>query len=150
MRTQRRNKQTLKYATLRGKETIYKLDENGDKVVDYVDTDGTVYYQTIGEKQVYNDPVELKANISMSGSGENQATEYGVDVTKYDATVIYDLHKYPITETTLIWHESDPEFEDGYVDPASADYKVLRIKDSLNFTKLILGRLAKNHSTSSI
>lgn len=143
MRTQRKNKQTMKYATLKGKEVIYKLDDNGDKIVDYVDDEGTVYYLTIGEKVVYNEPIEMTANISLS-RGEVETAEFGIDVSGYDATVVFDLGKYPIEETTIIWHESEPKFDEyGYVDPASADYKVLMVKPSLNYTKLLLGRLVK-------
>lgn len=142
MRTLRKNKQTIKYATLKGKETVYKLDANGDKIVDYVSSDGTTYYVSTGERVVYNDPVEVNVNISLS-RGEVETAEFGIDVSGYDATVIYDVGIYPITETTLIWHESEPLFVDGYVDPASADYKVLMVKPSLNYTKLLLGRLTK-------
>lgn len=142
MRTQRKNKQAMKYATLKGTENVYKLDKDGNKVVDYVGADGTVYYVTTGDMVVYNDPVEIDANISLS-RGEVQTAEFGIDVSGYDATVIFDVGKYPIDETTLIWHESEPTYKNGYVDPTSADYKVLMVKPSLNYTKLLLGRLAK-------
>ena len=142
MRLSERNKQILKYSLLDGEKTIYKYDANGNKVIDYVDSDGTPYYLESGKRLTYTDPKEIKVNIAFSG-GEVRSVEFGVDVTSYDATVIYLLKQFPITETSLIWYESEPIFKDGYVDPNSADYKVLSVKHSKNFTKLLLGKLAK-------
>lgn len=143
MRISERNKQALKYSTLNGTEIVYKLDANGNKIIDYVDSDtGQAYYVELGEQVVYNAPVDFKANIAFSG-GEAQTAEFGVDITAYDATLVYLLNEFPITETSLIWYKSEPIFIDDRVDPKSADYKVLSIKPSRRFTKVLLGRLAK-------
>lgn len=137
MRTLKKNKQKLCYALLIGTEPEYVYDENGNKKIDYVDEEGNIYYQMTGkEKPIYSGPVEIMANISMSG-GEAIEQEYGIDTSGYDAVVITELKEFPITETSLIWYENDP------ADSAKADYKVLFVKNSLNYTKLLLGRLVK-------
>ncbi len=147
MRTLRRNKQTIKYANLVGSTPIYVLNESGNRVVDYVDGEGVTYYLQTGDFQItYTDPVSASTNISFSG-GEVQTQEFGVDVSAYDATLVYLLGEFPISETSLIWYQSTPTFigtgDNRHVDPKSADYKVLSVKPSLNFTKVLLGKLVK-------
>lgn len=146
MRTMRRNKQLLYYANLIEEIDEYKLDEEGHLIVDYVE-DGITYYVMTGRKILkYSDPQECKANISFSG-GEIVTQEYGVDKSNYDASVVYDLNEYPITETSLIWFESQPTYigegANRRVDPDSADYKVVKVKPSLNYTKLLLTERVK-------
>ena len=142
MKIAERNKQALKYALLIGEVTKYELDENGEKIVDYIDDDGNVYYRELGTETVYDDPVDFKASIAFS-SDEVQSVEFGVDVSKYDATLVYLLDEFPITETSLVWYHSTPVMVGGHVDPNSADYKVLSVKPSRRYTKVILGRLVK-------
>lgn len=142
MKIAERNKQALKYALLIGEVTKYKLDENGNKIVDYVDDEGNKYYIELGTETVYDDPVDFKASIAFS-SDEVQSVEFGVDVSKYDATLVYLLNEFPIAETSLVWYHSTPVMIDGHVDPKSADYKVLSVKPSRRYTKVILGRLVK-------
>lgn len=142
MRTMRQNKQKLFYATLQGETTEYVYDVAGNKVIDFVEGGVTYYKQTGATILSYNTPVEFCANIAFSG-GETQAVEFGVDTSSYDATLVYLLNEFPITETTLIWYKTTPVINNGIVDPASADYKVLSVKPSLNFTKVLLGRLVK-------
>lgn len=144
MRTLRQNEQKLYYAQLLGTVPVYVLDENGNKVVDYVDSDGNIYYvETGSDKPLYSTPVEFSANIGFSvGTGEAQYTEFGVDISDYDATLVYSTNKFPIKETTLIWFQTEPTFDsDGNVISEKADYKVVAIKPSLNETKVLLRRL---------
>lgn len=142
MRIAERNKQPLKYATLVGEETVYEKDAQGNRIIDYIDEEGNVYYRILGTKTVYNAPVDFKASIAFS-SDEIQAVEFGVDVSNYDATLLFNLNEFPITETTYIWYKSTPEFVDGVVDINSADYKVISVKPSRRYTKVILKRLVK-------
>lgn len=146
MRTLAKNKQKMFYALLIGEQPIYELDDNGNKIIDYVDEEGNIYYRETGETElVYSDPVLFYANISMS-SGESQTQEYGVDVSNYDAVLVLDKDEIPITETSLIWFESEVGYRDNArtnVDGHSADFKVLAIKPSLNQFKAILGRITK-------
>lgn len=143
MRTLRNNKQTIRYANLIGARPVYQLDENGNKIVDFVDSEGVVYYLMTGEeKLVYTPLIKAEVNISFSGS-EVQPAEFGVDITAYDATIVYLRNEYDITETSLIWYNNTPVYKDGELDGDSADYKVLSVKPSLNYTKVLLGRMAK-------
>lgn len=144
MRTLRKNKQLMYYALLVGKETIYELDENGNKIVDYVDEEGNEYCRE-KEVLVYSEPMPFYGNISMS-SGESEPQEYGVDVSAYDAVIILDKNQIPVTETSYIWHTSEVGYKDASKtrpDVHTADYRVIAVKPSLNQLKLILGRVVK-------
>ena len=146
MRTLRQNEQKLYYAQLLGTSPVYKYDELGNKIVDYIDSDGNIYYVETGEeKPLYDTPIEFSVNIGFSvGTGEAQYTEFGVDVSDYDATIVYSTGKFPIKETTLIWYQTEPTFDnDNNVISEKADYKVVAIKPSLNETKVLLRRLLK-------
>ncbi|MBQ2381163.1 MAG: hypothetical protein II291_01185, partial [Succinivibrio sp.] len=60
------NKQNLFYSLLMGEQPIYALDDEGNKIIEYVDEDGNIYYQETGETElVYSEPVSFFANISM-------------------------------------------------------------------------------------
>lgn len=146
MRTLEKNKQKMYYALYKGVEPEYVLDENGNKIIDYTDEDGNVYYRETGNKvPTYFEPVLFHANISMSG-GEISTQEYGIDVSSYDAIVVLDKGQIPIEETSLIWYESIPTYKDAdrtIVDGNKADYRVLAIKPSLNQLKVVLGRITK-------
>lgn len=146
MRTLQQNKQKLHYALLIGEQPVYELDDEGNKIIEYVDEDGNIYYQETGETElVYSEPVSFFANISMSG-GESQTQEYGVDISNYDAVLILNKDEIPITETSIIWYKSDIGYRDSArmnVDGHSADFKVLAIKPSLNTLKVILGAITK-------
>ena len=152
MKLATRNKQALKYALLIGIEPVYALDENGNRIVDYVDDQGIAHYRVTGEKQkVYTDPIDFQANIAFSG-GETRAVEFGINDANYDASLLYTLSEFPINETSLVWYKNEPQYigngENRHVDPNSADYKVLQVKDSLNFTKVLLGKLVGNGSVA--
>lgn len=143
MRMARANKQHFKYALYDRKEPVYALDADGNKQVDYVDEQGNVFYVESGETRiVYTEPQEIFANITLN-AGDVQPTEFGIDPTSYDAMVVYLLDEYPIAETSLIWYKNEPTYdESGYIDPKSADYRVASVKPSLNYTKLLLRKLA--------
>lgn len=146
MRTLQQNKQKLFYSLLIGEQPVYALDDEGNKIIEYIDDEGNIYYQETGETELlYSEPVYFFANISMSG-GESQTQEYGVDISNYDAILILNKDEIPITETSIIWHKSDIGYRDSArtnVDGHSADFKVLAIKPSLNTLKVILGAITK-------
>lgn len=134
------------YSLFKGEQPEYVLDENGNRIVDYIDEDGNVYYRETGRKiQAYAEPVAFLGNISMS-SGEVSSQEYGIDISGYDAILILDKDEIPIDETSLIWFETEPQYKDAdktIVDGNKADYRVLAIKPSLNQFKAVLGRITK-------
>lgn len=145
MRVMTRNKQKIKYAELLGVEPVYELDENGNRKVDFVDDQGVTHYVTTGEDvYFYENPHEEDINIALSG-GEVSFDEFGVNPTDYDATLVYELNKFPITETCLVWYQTEPRYIgenlERRVDPDSADYRVVKVIPSLNQTKVLLSKL---------
>lgn len=135
MRTLNKNKQTLYYA-------------NQDKEVPitetYYDDEGNAYELDTGETElVYGEPIEFKGNIAMSG-GESEAVEFGLDLSQYEAILVVSKNTLPLTETSRIWHTSEPTKDDkGYTDEYSADYRIVKISPSLNFDKYVLKKVVK-------
>lgn len=137
MRTSNKNKQTLYYA-LQSDEKLPIYDGF------YTDEDGNQYPLDTGEKEyVYLEPVAFKGNISMSG-GESEAAEFGLNLSDYNAVLVMNKSEIPITETSLIWFENKPVYNnDGRVDEHSADYTVVKISPSLNVDKFVLKKVVK-------
>lgn len=135
------------YAELIGSEVVYARDEHGNKIVAYVDNTEippVVYYEELGTtEEHYSAPVQIEANIAQS-NGDMVEREYGLSEGSYQAILVTEKGKYPITETCLIWHETEPQVDDkGYAMPRSADYTILSINKSLNVDKYILGKVVK-------
>ena len=87
----------------------------------------------------------MQANISYQAS-ETVAQEFGVNIADYDAIIVYDRKQYPLTETSLIWFESEPMYLDEnntIINEKSADYKVVSVRNTLNESKAILKHLTK-------
>ena len=148
MRTLKRNQQKLYYAELLSSEPVYVLDENGNKIVAYIDDSvipPVTYYEERGvTKEHYSKPIPIVANIAQS-NGEMQEQEYGLSEGSYSAILVTEKGKYPITETCLIWHTTEPEVDDeGYALAESADYTILSINKSLNVDKYVLGKVVKS------
>ena len=144
MRMLNRNKQKLYYSLFIEERPKYALDENGNKIVEYVDTEGNEYYRETGEtERVYSLPVEFLGNISMSG-GEAEAMEFGLNTADYEAVLIVEKGLLPIDESSLIWFESEPVINDnGLVDYVTADYSIIKISPSLNVDKYVLKKTIK-------
>ena len=143
--TLQQNKQKMFYALQIGQVPIYETDENGN-IIYYQDSEGNKIPLETGETEIgYTDAIQFFGNISMS-SGEREALEFGIDLSDYDATLVVDKNAIPITETSLIWFESEVGYKDNLqtvIDPNTADYKVLAVKPSINTSKFILGKLPK-------
>lgn len=155
MRTLNRNKQQMYYSLLGAEKEIYVLDNDGNRMLDYVDTDGIEYYRT--EKAIlYTTPIEFYGNIATSG-GEAEAVEYGVNMADYQAKIVLPINSIPLAETSLIWHKNEPKTalmeywfvgndEKTYIevpDESSADYSVIKISPSLNFVTYVLKQIVK-------
>lgn len=142
MRTLSKNKQKLKYALFNNVIEEYETDIN-DNIV-YVEVDGEQIPVIKNKKTVYGDLVDFKANISTSGSGDVNVTEYGLDKGDYNAVILAGINQFPFDEKTLIFQTSDPLYDDdGYLRPESADYNIIAIKYSLNQVKYILKEVIK-------
>lgn len=147
MRELRRNKQTLYYALYKGSEPIYRVDEDGNRVVVYMDnsTDPpTEYYDEIGREDVYENPVKFKGNIALT-SGDSQVSDFGVNIADYEAVLLMPKNSTPITETTLIWQNNEPTVDaNGHPDISTADFRVIKKKPSLNEDRFVLAKVVQN------
>lgn len=134
MRTLNKNKQKIYYALKQDREAV----STKDKII----VDGEEVYVEEGDYTItYFVPEAFSANISFSGSETNDV-EFGLDMSAYDAIIVTDMKAIPITETSLIWFETEPPT--GENDGSTADYSVVAVKNSLNQTKAILKRRVKN------
>lgn len=140
MRSLKKNMQKLWYSTYADQITEYYKDSDGNIIYDEID--GDLIPRIKGERAGYNNPVSFYANIS-AGKGTSQEEVFGVslDYTKTISTTDMDL---PISETSLIWFETEPSYNaDGTVNEASADYSVAAIARSLNNVVYALKKRAK-------
>lgn len=135
MRTLNKNTQKMYYANQDRIVPIYEY---------YEDEEGNLIPLDTGEtKLVYGEPVEFKGNIAMSG-GEAEAQEFGLNLSDYSAILLVSKNALPITETSLIWHTTEPTKDsDGNTDEYSADYRIVKISPSLNFDKYVLKKVVK-------
>lgn len=156
MRQLRKNRQILYYASYDGQKPIYEHDdgpfltedgkylltESGEHLicskVMTTNIDGVEVAVVSAIKDVFTPAEQFKANISFN-SGETQLGEYGLDTSDYTAIISAEKGKLPFDERTLIWFQSEVEYDDdGDVRPETADYKVIAIKTSLNEERFLL------------
>ena len=143
MRSLTRNKQKMFYALQTDEEIpVYKRDEHGE-----------IVYRTVGGVRVpvetgtyelgYSDAVEFYNGIS----GELKAYElqaFGVDNSDGYAKMTYPRGKFPFQLGTLIWKKSEVKYVAFRVDPKSADYQVVAIRDEdLDEWSVLLKRILK-------
>lgn len=148
MRCLNKNKQKMYYSLLIGEFPNYALDKNGNKIVDWTDTEtGEVHYRMTGTKSKrYSEPVRFRGNIAMSG-GDVDRAEFGVDMARYEAVLVTNKGSVPLTETSILWFQTPPKTkvidDTTYADESSADYKVLKVSPSLNVDRYILDKVVK-------
>lgn len=144
MRTLNRNKVKLYYANQIEEVPIY--ERNADGTIKTMVVDGAETYVISGyDRNVYSNPVEFEGNLALSG-GEVVNVEYGVDASAYDAVLVVNKGDIDISETSLIWAETEPRYknpERTILDPYSADYRVTRVSPSLNESKYLLTKVVK-------
>lgn len=121
MRSLKKNKQKLYYATYSDEIPVYETDENGK--IKYTEVDGELIPIPIGTMAGYNEPVIFYANIS-AGKGDVQADVFGSSVD-YSRTISTCSMDCPITKLTRLWIGCEPQYnEDGSVNGDSANYEV--------------------------
>lgn len=143
MMTLNQNKQKLYYALLDNVVPIYETDDDGN-IIYYEDEEGNkIPLETGDTKITYSKPIEFYGNIAMSG-GEVETQEFGLNLADYEAILVLGKNTLPITETSLIWQNTEPRFNnDGTVDENSADYKIVKINTSKNYDKYVLSKVVK-------
>lgn len=121
MRSLKKNKQSLYYATYSEEIKIYQRDEAGN--IKYVEVDNELKPIELGTQAGYNEPVLFYANIS-AGKGSTQEAVFGSDVD-YTRTISTCDTTCPIDELSRIWIDNEVRYNaDGTVNADSADYKV--------------------------
>lgn len=120
MRSLKKNKQKLYYATYSDEVPVYETDEDGK--IKYTEVDGELSPIPIGTMAGYNEPVIFYANIS-AGKGDVQADVFGSSVD-YSRTISTCDMDCPITKLTRIWIGCEPQYKDGCVNADSANYEV--------------------------
>lgn len=136
MRTLNKNTQKMYYANQDRVVPIYEY---------YEDEDGNMIPLDTGEtKLVYGEPIEFKGNISLSNGGEVEVQEFGLDIGAYSAILVTNKNYINLSETSLVWHSTEPKKDiDGNTDEFSADYRVVKVSDSLNVSKYALQKVVK-------
>lgn len=136
------NQQKLKYSLLEGEKPVYQTDDDGNIIYDEID--GEQVPRETGETKIsYSIPKDFLGNIAFS-TGWAARKEYGISVTDYDFTLLLPKGYVDLTETSLIWQDSEPTYFDSKkteVDPASADYRVTRVAPALTTVKYILSKI---------
>lgn len=121
MRSLKKNKQKLYYATYSDEVPVYETDEDGK--IKYTEVDGELSPIPIGTMAGYNEPVIFYANIS-AGKGDVQADVFGSSVD-YSRTISTCDMDCPITKLTRLWIGCEQQYnEDGSVNGDSANYEV--------------------------
>lgn len=135
------NQQEFYFANWQEKETEYQKDENGNIL--YVEVNGT---NRPIEKEVpahFSTPIKFKASINMGG-GNAVAREFGIDESKYSATLITPKNLVNITNTSIIWYTSEPTYDaNGIVDETSCDFYVVKVSKSLLYDRYVLAKRVK-------
>lgn len=144
MRTSERDKQKMFYSLLEDTKPIYVLDSNGNKIVDYVDEDGNIFYRETGDfRATYTEPIEFWASIS-SNLNEMHCREFGVDQSSIYAQLCVAKDYVPLAFGAKIWKDSDIVWEDEEAkipNADSSDYTVKGLLDEyLNFDWFLLSR----------
>jgi len=141
MRTCRKNKQRLMYSLYESASVPEVVrDRDGNPMLD---DDGNFVYEASADA-IYGDPVSFFGNIAFR-SGEADGEPYGISVGDYDSILIMNIGEIPINETSLIFKESTPEYDDdGRLLRDSADFSVVKVQPSLNMVVYLLKRIVKN------
>lgn len=142
MRTCRKNKQRLMYSLYESASVPEVVrDRDGNPMLD---DDGNFVYEDSSADAIYGDPVPFFGNIAFR-SGEADGEPYGISVGDYDSKLIMNIGEIPINETSLIFKESTPEYDDdGRLLRDSADFSVVKVQPSLNMVVYLLKRIVKN------
>lgn len=122
MKCLERNKQTIHYSLYQGYAEV-------------VDASG--YYT--GERAIsYSDPVEIQANVSVA-SGQNTFEQFGSN-TDYDRIIVTDID-LPITEESVFYIDTEPEYTESGECKNNFDYTVRKISKSLNHMSIAVNKV---------
>jgi len=149
MRLTLQNKINMKYSLLHDIVPVYQTDDEGNIIYDEIDGE-QVPRDTGKTRSRYEAAVDFCANVNFSGQSEIRYTVYGLSKSQYDA-IFYSLKgELPLDETSIIFINGEPELdEDGYVKLESADYRVVRVVPSLNYTSYLIRNVERTENDGS-
>ena len=123
MRTLHRNKIRIFYANYRAKVPL--KDEYGNLTGEY--------------DIVYDNPVEIKANVS-AARGEATTRQFGDD-EGYDRVIVLDDPKLSIKATSILWIDTLPEIAEDGSTKTPHDYIVKQVAASLNSVSIAVSKV---------
>lgn len=123
MRCLRRNQSKFFYALY--KEKIPLKDENDNKTGEY--------------KIVYDNPVEIKGNIS-AARGETITRQFGEDAA-YDRVIVLDDPKCSVDEFSILWIDTVPELDIEGNTKTPHDYVVTKVARSINSVSIAVSKV---------
>lgn len=138
MRTSRRVKQKMFYATMHEGSPIYAKDDEGNIIYDEM-PDGEQIPREVGETpEGYDEPIEFENSITGTLTAD-EIQAFGSE-NKVLAKMTYPKGAYPFAVGVLIWKDSEVNYnKDGSVDEKSADYRIIGIQDTgRHFYKALL------------
>lgn len=138
MRTSRRVKQKMYYATIHEGSPIYAKDDEGNIIYDNM-PDGESIPRVVGETpEGYDEPIEFYNSITGTLTADEIQAFGSADKVKVKMT--YPKGLYPFTTGVLIWKDSEVGYNpDGTVDENSADYRIIGVQDTgRHFYKALL------------
>ena len=141
MRTPKRVKRRMFYALPDKLIDVYETDEHGEIV--YREINGKRIAKKTGQKLTYTAPKQFYNSITSDLTADDLAA-FGADNSGKKAKMTYRKNEFPFKSGTLIWVLSEVQYKSGEVDPTSADYTVVGIKDTgLHFWNALLSEVVK-------
>ncbi len=149
MRLTQKNKINMKYSLLHDIVPIYQTDRNGNVIYDNVDGE-QIPRDTGKSRGRYEPAVDFTANVNFSGQSEIRYAVYGVSKSQFDAIFYTKSGELPIDETSLIFINAEPVVDgEGFVRLESADYRVVRVIPSLNYTTYLIRNVERTENDGS-
>lgn len=120
MRTMRINKRAFYYCLY--SDTVTQYDDYGNEN---------------GTQVVYEEPVQMKANISQA-TGQSNTEQFG-NLENYDKVIVTDDLDCPIDENSVLFIDKEPEYSLSG-DPMY-DYTVRRVAKSINSVSIAVRKV---------
>lgn len=141
MRTPRRIKQRMFYALPKALEDVYERDGEGNIV--YREVNGKRVAVKRTKKMTYTAATLFYNSITSDLTADDLAS-FGADNSGKKAKITFRRNEYPFKTGTLIWKESDVKYVNGEIDPTSADFSIIGIRNTgQHFWNAILSEVVK-------
>lgn len=141
MRTPQRVKQRMYYALPTGVEPVYEKDQWGRVKTRIVNGKEIPVKQEM--VTTYSSPTKFFNSITSDLTADDLAS-FGADNSGKKAKMTYRYGEYPFKTGTLIWKTSEIKYKDGMLDPTSADYQIIGVRDTgQRFWNALLSEVVK-------